>query len=109
MIREYNGEGWIEGQNFPVDNENQELPQPERERQANAALDSLTAGNFGDLATSMVKVDEEFQCAICCEAFDDEDEVTELKCDKRHIFHTKCLKPWLEKELSCPICRAKIE
>ena len=108
LIQEYNGADWNEEQlaqlNLADDNE---IPQAEREANANAAMEGLTAGQFGDLANSLVKVDdEEFACAICTEAFNDDDEVRELKC--RHIFHTKCLKPWLEKKLECPMCRAEI-
>lgn len=42
-------------------------------------------------------------CAICT------DEITKgkkLKCS--HVFHSKCLKMWCEKEVSCPICRAEL-
>ena len=61
------------------------------------------------MARSFVKVDEEFACCICVEPFKDDDQVRELKCDPRHIFHTACLKPWLEKELICPMCRAPVD
>ena len=46
---------------------------------------------------------------ICCGSFAPEDDVTELECDERHIFHTDCLRPWLEKQLSCPICRTRVK
>jgi hypothetical protein len=30
-------------------------------------------------------------CAICKEDYGETDEVAELKCDKRHFFHTHCI------------------
>jgi len=47
-------------------------------------------------------------CVICTCEFEPEDEVTELECDTRHIFHKECLLPWLEKRLSCPTCRTDV-
>jgi hypothetical protein len=42
-------------------------------------------------------------CAICIEAFTSTKTNTTLQCN--HTFHTDCIKEWLEKELTCPICR----
>jgi len=32
-----------------------------------------------------------YTCVICMIDFAEEDEVAEIKCDKRHYFHTKCV------------------
>ena len=50
----------------------------------------------------------EVMCVVCCVNFEGEDEVAELECDKRHIFHKECLLPWLEKALTCPTCRTEV-
>jgi hypothetical protein len=43
-------------------------------------------------------------CSICIDDFILEDEIRQLSCS--HIFHTKCVDPWLLKEsYKCPMCR----
>lgn len=42
-------------------------------------------------------------CSICFDKFLDEDICRELKCN--HIFHQKCIDPWLSEHTSCPVCR----
>jgi len=44
-------------------------------------------------------------CLICSEEYKDNDEITELNCDKRHYFHTKCIQDWLKRKLECPLCK----
>ena len=72
-------------------------------------MQSLSVGNFTTVASQMVKADNGANCVICQEFFtEQDDDVTELRCDERHIFHTECLRPWLEKQLTCPICRESV-
>ena len=42
-------------------------------------------------------------CVICTIAFDREEPVTALDCG--HQFHSSCLKEWLERRSTCPVCR----
>jgi hypothetical protein len=43
-------------------------------------------------------------CSICIDDYDDKSEIRQLKCT--HIFHIKCIDPWLLKEsYKCPLCR----
>ena len=44
------------------------------------------------------------ECAICLEDFKKGEEVVELKCDKKHIFHRRCLQKWGENHSTCPLC-----
>ena len=60
-------------------------------------MEGLTMGAFADIAGSAVKESQDFCCCFCLEVFTDSDDVTELKCDSRHIFHTSCLKNWVAK------------
>ena len=56
------------------------------------------------------KFHSETCCAICFVDYQAEDIVTQLKCDKRHYFHTECLESWIKKGNNiCPFCRAPIE
>lgn len=43
-------------------------------------------------------------CAICLENYVAKDLVKEFNC-KLHIYHTKCLKVWLENSNYCPLCK----
>jgi hypothetical protein len=49
-------------------------------------------------------------CAICMEEFTAElgNDVAELNCDSKHIFHTKCIQEWVTKNDICPLCRKSI-
>lgn len=42
-------------------------------------------------------------CSVCLESFVSEDLVKVLEC--KHVFHQKCIDPWLKKTLKCPLCR----
>lgn len=48
-------------------------------------------------------------CIICFEEFKDND-VCELNCScLNKFYHEKCLRTWIEKKNSCPICRKYME
>ena len=49
------------------------------------------------------------ECSICFEAYANEDLVSKLECNSRHIFHKECLAAWVRTgKNSCPTCRAPI-
>jgi len=43
-------------------------------------------------------------CSICLE--EEKESIVKLNCD--HLFHKDCIKDWLKRELSCPVCRSNI-
>lgn len=43
-------------------------------------------------------------CSICLDDYERNDRVGYLNCG--HFFHKDCIKTWLEKQSSCPLCRA---
>jgi hypothetical protein len=49
-------------------------------------------------------------CCICCSNYEEnvenENNAVKLKCN--HIFHSSCIKNWLKKSGTCPICRSNI-
>ena len=51
---------------------------------------------------------EEFLCAICLVEYNEADEIIQLPCDERHFFHSPCIKDWLDKNNTCPLCKAPI-
>eukprot|EP00913_Durusdinium_trenchii_P000263 g238.t2 len=66
------------------------------------------------LEALLVKVVPETECSICCELLPTK-EVVALPCETRgcgcliaevrSYFHAECIRPWLERNPSCPLCR----
>ena len=53
------------------------------------------------------KLDQEKKdCVICLENFKNKDKAIILPCI--HLFHNDCIKSWLKKHNSCPICKFEI-
>jgi len=47
-------------------------------------------------------------CSICLERFVRGDRLWILPCDDRHKFHGDCIKAWLAKNESCPLCTRSV-
>ena len=46
------------------------------------------------------------QCESCLMEYEAEDELTQLKCNEKHHFHSDCIVRWISKgKNSCPLCR----
>ena len=48
-------------------------------------------------------------CVICFSDFKPGDMVCEMPCDIRHRFHEDCLESWLQRDVSCPVCRKVVD
>eukprot|EP00930_Biecheleria_cincta_P050381 TRINITY_DN35535_c0_g1_i1.p1 TRINITY_DN35535_c0_g1~~TRINITY_DN35535_c0_g1_i1.p1 ORF type:complete len:849 (+),score=193.80 TRINITY_DN35535_c0_g1_i1:119-2665(+) len=51
------------------------------------------------------------ECGICYEQLDEKEAVA-LPCHRRgcsSCFHTECIRPWLERNPSCPLCRSELQ
>ncbi|CAH8390383.1 unnamed protein product [Eruca vesicaria subsp. sativa] len=46
---------------------------------------------------------EDRKCSICQEEYDGKDEVGKLRCG--HRYHIHCVKQWLQRKNSCPVCK----
>lgn len=44
-------------------------------------------------------------CSICWLKYKNGDNLEQFKCTFGHIFHTDCLRNWLKRSLTCPMCR----
>merc|ERR1719198_2952083 len=42
-------------------------------------------------------------CPVCLEDFDEDRTISRTPCE--HVFHTECLRGWLEVARACPLCR----
>ena len=45
-------------------------------------------------------------CSICLNSITPEEMIYDIPCG--HVFHQSCLSKWLDRQPSCPLCRAKI-
>ena len=48
------------------------------------------------------------ECSICQSAYQVGDTVVPLPCHTQHCFHKDCIRPWLDRHDTCPLCRAKV-
>lgn len=51
------------------------------------------------------------ECGICYERLDEKDAVA-LPCHQRgcsSCFHSECIRPWLQRNPSCPLCRSELQ
>ena len=79
------------------------------ESEENEGLDHATIERFPISKIKDVnKLDEEKKkCLICLEIFKEGDNTIILPCI--HIFHSDCIKKWLQKQKVCPLCKYKID
>jgi hypothetical protein len=47
------------------------------------------------------------ECSVCLIEFEDDDDVTQLKC--HHTFHSHCISEWSQYKADCPNCREKFK
>ena len=66
-------------------------------RARTSALDKAAAAALGDA-----------ECAVCRDAFEEGHRATRMPCSARHVFHAACVAEWLERNDSCPMCRAAL-
>ncbi|KAH7841685.1 hypothetical protein Vadar_033043 [Vaccinium darrowii] len=73
-------------------------------------LDEATTLNFPQLLYSQAKLHQHHGssaasgCSICLAEYNDAD-VLRLLPECGHLFHLKCVDPWLRVNTTCPICR----
>ena len=44
-------------------------------------------------------------CSICLSSFTCGEELISLPCDLKHSFHAGCIRQWLQRQNSCPLCQ----
>lgn len=47
-------------------------------------------------------------CSICLCCFDLGEMLISLPCDKKHSFHANCIRQWLQRQNSCPLCQRMV-
>lgn len=82
----------------------------ERQRQRQRQSQSQRQSNRGVASASRVDsaagVGDD--CAICMCAMEASEKRCELDCAYKHVFHDKCIKPWLRRHHNCPKDRESV-
>jgi hypothetical protein len=52
--------------------------------------------------------DKTQSCSVCLEKFKQGEDIIELHCDSKHIFHPDCIEDWARINRTCPLCRIDI-
>ncbi|KAL0483494.1 E3 ubiquitin-protein ligase [Acrasis kona] len=46
------------------------------------------------------------ECPVCQDDFKQDEQLNKIECN--HLFHKKCLREWLERHNTCPMCRHEL-
>ncbi|XP_043112429.1 RING finger protein 148 [Puntigrus tetrazona] len=80
------------------------MQQMEMKRENEKAIAKLEVRT---LRTGDPEVDsEDVSCVVCTDSFKHHEQVTVLPC--RHLYHKKCIEPWLLEHPTCPMCKFHI-
>ncbi|VDI29113.1 E3 ubiquitin-protein ligase Praja2 [Mytilus galloprovincialis] len=66
-----------------------------------------TIQNLPVTPVTSLQISQSLSCSICLCIFEECDSTTTLPC--RHHFHPLCIKAWLSKSGTCPVCRFTLE
>ena len=58
--------------------------------------------------TRLEEVNNPDGCSICLSTFCMGEMLISLPCDKRHSFHANCIRQWLHRQNSCPLCQKHV-
>ena len=84
-------------------------PEEEARVRKHMELDELKFGvlleNYPLVPKNKIPLNKE--CYICLQMFKRDRKVRQLPCE--HLFCEDCLKPWLKKNSTCPICKFELK
>ena len=53
-------------------------------------------------------IDKKNECSICLDSFKENEKYIQLPCpEQNHCFHSNCIKEWLSRNNTCPLCRTE--
>ena len=53
-------------------------------------------------------IDKKNECSICLDIFKENEKYIQLPCpENNHCFHNNCIKEWLSRNNTCPLCRTE--
>ncbi|CAG4955671.1 unnamed protein product [Parnassius apollo] len=75
----------------------------------NAGPPPLPRDQLASLPSESVSADQaaaNTSCSVCWENFLEGESISRLECE--HVFHSACIRPWLQLHATCPICRRSL-
>jgi hypothetical protein len=103
------------GESVPPKTSWKDIKRPRRVREVPFSQYKSTKGLVASRRTRSKKNEEiddadlPSTCPCCLEEFEDKDQVWVLPCNRKHVFHPKCIKQWLvQGRHTCPTCRGRI-
>lgn len=70
----------------------------------------MTNTQLEEIPKAIITAEEvaaQIQCAVCFDEYNlNQNDVRKLPCN--HLFHEKCIFPWLKNNATCPVCRARM-
>lgn len=85
------------------------IDHPSRAQELLAMTENRAVGAPLPTVISEGHVDAGLSCPICMENFQVGSEVSKMPCHECHLFHSHCIKSWLERNSTCPTCRTEVE
>lgn len=74
-----------------------------------ATLLEETTGRIKNILFSELTEEQKQEpCAICYDEYQEFQQIRELQCHGKHIFHQKCIASWFDRNPTCPLCRTRI-
>lgn len=77
------------------------------EEQAPPPASTSTIDSLPSIPVTDQQIDDLAPCSICLSSFVVMDTSSHLPCS--HLFHLHCIKAWLAKSATCPVCRRHLE
>ncbi|XP_073136459.1 putative RING-H2 finger protein ATL71 [Henckelia pumila] len=81
---------------------------PFEDRVVEVVIDEATLSSYPKMLFSEAKIKHKDSTAACCSiclADYKNSDVLRVLPDCRHLFHLKCVDPWLRSHPTCPVCR----
>ncbi|OWM64080.1 hypothetical protein CDL15_Pgr011535 [Punica granatum] len=83
-----------------IDDVDERNPGAELPRPGHSGRETIQRGSLSAKSNSSLS-----RCSICLRGYKEGDALSSLPCC-HHLFHTKCIDPWLQLNPTCPICRS---
>ncbi|KAL0207013.1 hypothetical protein P9112_012724 [Eukaryota sp. TZLM1-RC] len=66
----------------------------------------LSKTKLGNLPSIVLQSSAKEKCTVCIRALRKGQKAIELQCG--HLYHKKCILPWLKSNGSCPLCKTQL-
>lgn len=72
------------------------------------SVERFTEEDLGRLKRLKAAAGCQAECAICIQGIEAADDCLQLPCAAQHTFHDECVRAWLSRNVTCPLCRVDV-